>query len=153
MNVKDHLDDLYIKDEEPKTYIIQVAIDNYTDIFNDLDPTPFEVRDLDPNLRHYIYDCSTDIPLNYDLKIQFKLPKNHSDCEKEIKIVRGIHKYYSYLTDTSKDYNKNKLKKNVLNILIATFLLFVSFLLKTVISDNIVLLVLLEGLYIGGWEN
>jgi len=41
---------IYEKDEATNSFVISVTIDNYADIFNELDPAPFRKRDLNQEL-------------------------------------------------------------------------------------------------------
>ncbi len=52
------LEKIYERDKATGAYIISVAIDKYTDIFNEWDPAPFRKRDIDQDLRYFLEDCS-----------------------------------------------------------------------------------------------
>ena len=58
------------------SFVVEIALNSYADIFNDFDPSPYRKKDLNPELMNYLNDCSSDIPLDYPLILQFKLPKN-----------------------------------------------------------------------------
>lgn len=43
----DFLQTLYKRDKKSKAYIFEIQIDEYSDLFNSLDPSPLKRRDLD----------------------------------------------------------------------------------------------------------
>jgi len=53
--------------------IIAAAFEKYSDFFNMLDLSPLRKRDLNRDLRAYLEDCSSDIPLKQDIILQFNL--------------------------------------------------------------------------------
>ena len=73
------LEGIYEKDQATSAFIIATAIERYTDIFNELDPAPFKKRDIDQDLRVFLEDCSADIPLKYNVILQFNVLENASD--------------------------------------------------------------------------
>ena len=63
--------------------MIEVSLTDYSDIFNGWDPSPVRRRDLDPDLVEFMEHCAADIPLNYPLELQFYVPTEVRDEEKE----------------------------------------------------------------------
>ena len=86
--MKKPLEKIYEKDEATNSFIISVTIENYADIFNELDPAPFRKRDLDQDLRDYLEDSSSDIPLKYGIILQFNISVESQNVEKEEKSSR-----------------------------------------------------------------
>jgi hypothetical protein len=93
------LEKIYEKDEATNSFVISVAIDNYADIFNELDPASFRKRDLDQNLRDYLEDSSSDIPLKYGIILQFNVSVEDKNAEKEGKIRSGLKTYFAFVRD------------------------------------------------------
>ena len=85
-HVKKPLEKIYEKNEATNSFIISVTIENYADIFNELDPAPFRKRDLDQGLRDYLEDSSSDIPLKYGIILQFNISVEARNPDKEGKI-------------------------------------------------------------------
>ena len=50
------LERIYERDSSLGAFIINIAIDNYPDVFNELDSAPWRRRDLDHDLRIYLED-------------------------------------------------------------------------------------------------
>lgn len=147
------LQSYYKNDKKNNGFVIDIALDSYTDIFNEYDPSPFKKRDLNPELLDYLEDCSTDIPLKYPIVIQFNLPKEKHDLMKETKIKDGFKSYYSFLSfSAEKDYKK-LIIQNIYNVLISIFLLLAGFTLEVYFShiDFLFTTILSNIIVIGGW--
>ena len=75
------LERIYEKDPTGP-FIISIALDRYVDVFNELDSAPWRRRDLGHDLRMFLEECSTDIPLKYDLILQFNVEQEKQDPQK-----------------------------------------------------------------------
>jgi hypothetical protein len=148
---KSLLEKIYEQDPGSKAFIIKISIDHYKDIFNDLDPAPFKIRDLDPDLKIYLEDSSSDIPFKNEIILQFNAPKKIQDNEIEEKVIIGLRTYFQFLIRSFKRDIKRAYKKGLGYILTAfTFLLF-AFYLISIIPEDFLYITLVEGLFIGGW--
>ena len=142
---------IYDRDPASRAVIIKTSIDHYTDIFNDLDPAPFKTRDIAPDLRLYLEDCSTDIPLKHDIVMQFDAPKSIKDNDKEKKVISGLNTYFQFLMRTYKRDISSAYKKSIVYIVTSLILLSFAFYLTSIIPEDFLFVTLVEGLYIGGW--
>jgi len=145
------LERIYERDPTTNAFIIAAAINRYTDIFNELDPAPFKRRDLNYNLRIFLEDCSADIPLKYDIILQFNIADEVPDATKEEKIKSGLKTYFSFVGDLLTAEIKKSYQKSTMYVIIAFFLLSTAYSLRTVTTDDIVFRTLVEGINIGGW--
>jgi hypothetical protein len=148
---KKPLERIYERDKKTNAFIISVAIENYADIFNELDPAPFRKRDLDQDLRDYLEDSSADIPLKYNIILQFNVSFEAKDLEKEEKIESGLKTYFSFVRDQLGSRIRKSYEKSVIYVFGAFFLLSASYLLRLVLTSNSFFTILIEGITIGGW--
>ena len=116
------LEKIYERDQQTKAFIISVAIDQYVDVFNELDSAPWRRRDLDHDLRIFLEESSSDIPLKYEIVLQFNVSKDRDSYQKS-----GFYMLASFL------------------------LLFVSFSFQLETVGNTVLTTLVNGVNIVGW--
>jgi hypothetical protein len=70
------------KERNQQAFIIATATERYTAIFNELDPPPFKKRDINQDLRVFLEDWPADIPLKYNVILQFNLLKDAPDPKK-----------------------------------------------------------------------
>ncbi len=143
--------EVYSIDKANNAYMIEVALDHYTDIFSEWDPAPFKRRELDPDLQLYLESGADEIPSKYLIEVCFVLPTGSRDEAMENDVRTGLR--------NSLDLKIYLIRKEVKLINTRTFRYVISglgtLLVAKLISGpaefNIVTSVLTEGLFIGGW--
>ena len=80
----------YNKNEDTSSYMIEISLDNYSELFNGWDASPLKRRDLEPELLDYIEQCGSEIPLEYSIELYLYLPESLKDVEKEQRSKTGI---------------------------------------------------------------
>ena len=145
------LEKIYERDNDTDAFIISVAIEDYVDIFNELDFAPFRIRDLNHDLRVFLEECSSDIPIRYDIIIKFTVSREKQDDEKEEKIKLGLKTYFSNIRISSRREIQGSYQKSTVYMLASFILLFASYSLRALIMDSIAFTTLVDGVSIGGW--
>lgn len=146
-----YLEKIYERDPGTNAYVIPVALERYSDIFSEWDPAPFKKRDLDYDLRQYLVNCSSDIPFECDTVLCFSVPESVRSGEDEDRVSVGLKTYYSfYLKSLEYELTVTR-KRSLLFGLISAMLLFTAVSLSVFASENNFYLVVIEGIYIGGW--
>jgi hypothetical protein len=145
------LEKIYERDPATNSFIIAVAIDDYTDIFNELDPAPFKNRDLNHDLRVYLEDSSVDIPLKHNIILQFNVLNERQDLKREERITFGLKTYFSFVQRQLEREISGSYQKGVFYVGIAFVLLFAAYFLRMVGAQDIITSTALEGITIGGW--
>src|SRR5690606_27576904 len=76
---------IYKQNPQNNRFIIEISLDDYSDVFNGWDPSPIKKRDIEPELLDYLKRCAYDIPIKYDIELQFHLPrKQYSDVKENL---------------------------------------------------------------------
>lgn len=145
------LDQIYPKDPQSGKYIIKVAINRYDEVFNQLDPSPYDRKDLNTLLRAYLESCSSDIPLKYDLKLNIDMGEEKRQKEKEELTRKGLSRFFLFLKFNQQMKQKKTLQRVIFFTLISLFLLFVSFYLRSLTPVGWFHSALTEVFTIGGW--
>lgn len=143
--------EIYKIDEATNLYMIEVALDQYSDIFNEWDPAPFKRREIDPDLELYLEGSSDEISFRYPIELCFTLPKGIRDEHLEGEMRDGLRNSFFF-----KMYLiKKELKKTNTQMFRWVLLGFVFLWLGTVLSNQaegkMALSLLADGLFIGGW--
>ena len=133
------------------TYLIDIEIDFYREIFNTWDFSPELNRDLDDDLFEYLEECCREIPAKSPISIVIHLPASISDPQKEELNKKSFENYFGYRIRKLK-IKKRKMYKDatsyasygLLFILLAT-------LMEHFMPGNTFFSVLKEGFFIGGW--
>jgi hypothetical protein len=89
-------EELYRFDEKTGAYIIEIALDKYSDIFSEWDPAPFKLRDIDHDLELYLEGCSDDIPYRYPLILSFTIPMGERDINIEQQACKGLRNGFKF---------------------------------------------------------
>ena len=147
---KKFFQDLYKYDEEAKTYLIEVSLDDYNDVYDDWDPSPFKKRDIEDEFNDFIVDSSEDIPINHKIGIVLYLPESAKDPRKESALISAIHNFYEYAMERNHRSNVSINKKTLFYLVFSFFLLGIGYFFD--VDQEIVLFrILHEGIFIGGW--
>lgn len=147
----DYFQKIYEKNPETGNYIISVSLDKYTDIFNDWDNAPFRKRDMDPDLAHFLEDCSEDIPIKYKIDIVFYVLKQQRDESIEKILISSFKTYYSFYHTGEVRFLNQTYKKVLHYIAVAFASLTLLSLARSLNSESLFFNTLLEGMEIGAW--
>lgn len=150
MSKKRYYQKLYKFDNENNTYTIEVSLDDYNDIYDDWDPSPFKKRDIEDEFDDFIVNASEDIPLSHNISIVLYLPKTKQDSKKEDTLISAYRNFYNYTMERINKQLVNLNKKTISYLFLSMFLLSIGyFFFKD--AQNIFINVLHEGILIGGW--
>lgn len=140
----------YRYDKERNSYLIEVQLDDYDDVYDEWDPAPFKKRDIEEEFHKFIVASAEDIPSKYGLILVLHLPEEKQDTHKENAIILACQNFYNYETEIQKRTWLRLRERTIHYFLLAITLLAVGYFFITE-SDNLVLNVLREGVFIGGW--
>jgi len=143
--------EIYKLDSATDRYMIEIALDQYTDIFSEWDPAPFKRRSLDPDLELYLEASSEEIPLHYPIELYFTIPQGSQDDGMEEAAKNGLRNsclFKLYLL-------RRKIEKTntlmVRYIILGFMLLWIGTLLASQYADETILSLFADALLIGGW--
>lgn len=142
---------IYAIDKTTDAYMIEAALDNYGDIFNEWDPAPFKRRELSPDLQVYLEGSSNEISFRYPVELMFTLPpgQRNEAIEQEVRVgLRNSFNFKLYLM--RKDIKQTNLL-TLRYVLMGIGTLWAARLLSVPAEAYTITSVLTEGLFIGGW--
>lgn len=143
--------EIYKVDESTNLYMIEIALDQYGDVFNEWDPAPFKRRDIDPDLQLYLEGSADEIPLRYPIELSFTIPQGTRNQQIEEDLRGGLKNSFTFklylLRKELKEVNTRMLRF----ILIGFLLLWVATKFSEQFEGAPFASILAEGLFIGGW--
>jgi hypothetical protein len=142
--------EIYAIDEATGLYMIEIALTQYADLFNEWDPAPFKRRDLDPDLELYLEGSSEEIPLRYPVELYFLLPKGIRDEQLEQETRNGLKNSFIF----KRYLLRKELRKTNAHMLRCVILGFAFLAIGTLSSNRLSegwFSLLSEALFIGGW--
>ncbi|WP_016922687.1 hypothetical protein [Prochlorothrix hollandica] len=149
---QEQLQEVYDRDTVSGAFIIDVALDHYSDVFNTWDYSPFRRRDLNPEMRSFLITCASDIPLQYPLALRFCLLKGYRSLPEEQAIIRGLKTYYGLNARLLHQERQQMQRKSVVFLALGFGILALSVRLSP--SGSVPAMVLetfAQGLSVGGW--
>jgi len=136
---------------EDNTFTIRIAVAEYIDLFNSLDPTPFGIRDLAPDLIDFLNTCSSDIPFKYAVKLEINIGNRQKDDKLEQEILHGFKHYFEYIVSIEQEKIRRSRTRMGKYVLMSFFFITCSALLSRITAENFMINFLQEGCLIGGW--
>lgn len=143
--------EVYKRNQSNNHYMIEIALNQYSDVFSEWDPAPYKRRELDSDLELYLQGCSDEIPLRYPVELWLIVPADVRDeaVEEEVRIAfKNSLAFKMY-------FLKRELKRTNLQALRCILLGFLFLWLGAGFSDQYgdegLRSLLAEALIIGGW--
>lgn len=141
----------YNFDESTNRYMIEIALDEYTDIFNEWHPAPFKRRQIDPDLYVYLEGSCEEIPSNYPIELYFSIPKQIYNQHRETEVRSALKNCFTFKIY----FLKRQIKKINIRMLryafIGLVLLWFGSIFPTQYSETILINLVTDGIVIGGW--
>jgi hypothetical protein len=141
---------LYPKNADTNAYIIEVSLDDYGELFNGWDASPLRKKDLEPELLDYLEQAGFEIPLKEKVEICFYLSEEIRDIDKETKSITGVKNNFRvvmfFINKTLMTTHRQVFVYMSMSILLLIF----AYLIRN-IEAGLLLSILIEGLFIGGW--
>ncbi len=88
--------EIYQIDQATNSYMIEVALDQYINIFNKWDSAPFKRREIDPDLKLYLEGSSDEIPFRYPVEICFTIPQDKWNEQLEQETRKGLDNTFAF---------------------------------------------------------
>lgn len=142
---------LYNKNEETKAYIIEVSLEDYSELFNGWDASPLRRKDLEPELLDYLEQAATEIPIKEKVELVFYLPFGMRDLDKEQKSITGIKNNYKVVMFFIQKTLRMNYRQLATYIMLSILFLIGAYILRNVTDLELLMSIAIEGLFIGGW--
>ncbi len=138
---------------EGLSYLIEIRLGQFRQLFNSLDPSPLLEKDLNNDVEAYIIQAMHEFSLSTPLKLVFYVPESDLDEAKQI-LSKAIHNYFSYRKQTANRELHQILRQGRISLLIGLLFLIICISMSKLVSlinNDTVTPILTEGLLIIGW--
>ena len=139
----------------PRTYSIEVHVGIIEQLFSAIDPSPFSIRDLDPDAHEYIVDCCKDLPRDMPLQLVVHLDRIPDDPRQVEQLDHAIQTYFAAQANSRRQELKDLFGRGRISLLIGLAFLSLSIatgeLIEQWIAPTNLARIVREGLLIGGW--
>jgi len=141
----------YNQNAETKAYMIEVSLEDYSELFNGWDASPLKRKELEPELLDYLERASSDIPLNEVVDLCFYLPKDNRNNDKEQRTITSIVNNFKVEMHVIDKFLKRNYRRLVSYIILAILFLIGAYLLRNIVGLSLLTNIMTEGFFIGGW--
>lgn len=142
---------LYKTNPETGAYIIELDLDDYSELFNGWDASPLKRKEIEPELMSYFEQAAIEIPLREAIEISFLLPIGKQDSDKDARSISAIlNNFKVQLLFTEKqirDINRRFATYVLFSVIILTF----AYTLPERFELSLMFKIMIEGMFIGGW--
>ena len=142
---------------EQDSLVVEIAVKNSRQLFNDRDPAPFRERDLDPQFVTYLVSTVEEFALRTKIKIKIHtLDNDDLSSENSLIIKEAIHSYFKYESQLAYSTLKKKLRTARFFFMVGIFTLFICLSLAQLVgamktAPPAIVEIISVGLVIIGW--
>lgn len=140
----------YKFDNEKQAYIISVALDDYNDVFDDWDPSPFKLRDIEDEFLDFIWDAVEDIPKKYSIIFELSIPSAMKNENKEKQLISALEHQFDYMVTRNIKKRRHEHLEAVKYFVFAIIFFILAY-LNPFKSELIISRIVGDGIFIGGW--
>ncbi len=134
---------------------IEVRVEELWELFDEIDPSPFGKRDLDPRADEFIVSWSRELPKDQPLSLLVYLGRGPDRPDEESKLQEAINEYYLQRVATSRRRLRELFRRGRISLAIGLTFLAGAILLGDLIGsyfpESGLAELLHTGLIIGGW--
>ena len=134
--------------------MIAVPASELRQLFNEIDPSPFRERDLDPRAEQFILEWARDLPRDASLALRVHLARAAGRADEATLLTDAVHQYFQARASGLRRQLRELFHRGRLSLLIGLGFLGGSLTLSDIIgnvSGGSVAALLREGFIIGGW--
>jgi len=152
MRVENYLNEVNDINKSTLHYIVNLKVQKYKDIFDNLDNSPLKARNINKNIQLYLKDSFANIPIKNSIGISFHITGEEKDKLKEESIILALQRCCLMRLKSKRSDLKSSNIDTVIYVLTSVLLLSIGFDLETIFINRSVLFnTILEGVNIGGW--
>lgn len=144
----------FLNPKRSTTRQIELKVRDINQLFNTMDPSPFNERDLDRDAEEFIVSWARELPLADPVVLVVHLAATPADDDPRAMLEEAIHHYFSYRVELSRLEFRNLMQEGRKSLLIGVVFLAacltVSNLLKR-LGTGTFYAVEQESLTIAGW--
>ena len=142
---------LYNINTDSKAYVLELSLEDYSEIFNGWDASPLRRKEIEPELMDYFVQAATEIPIREKIEICFYISAEQKDHDKETKSIAAIkNNFRVQLLFTNRSLS-DIYRRFATYIFVSIILLSGAYILPGAIELSLVYKIMVEGMFIAGW--
>ncbi|HPG43096.1 MAG TPA: hypothetical protein PLJ98_04725 [Acholeplasmataceae bacterium] len=142
---------LYRTNTDTNAYLIEVSLEDYSELFNGWDASPVRRKDLEPELLDYLEEAGTEIPIKQSIELVFYLPKDKRDAERDERSITTIQNNFKVVNQMIQKKIERNYRRLLVYVTLSLIFLVAAYLLRNVTTLSLLTNIMIEGFFIGGW--
>jgi hypothetical protein len=142
---------LYNINPETGAYIIEVSLDDYSEIFNGWDASPVRKKEIEPELMDYFEQAAIEIPIKEKIEICFYIPAELKDPDKEIKSISAILNNFRVKYLFTEKMLHDIYRRYITYVIISAMLLTIAYTFTEFVEISLFYKIMIHGMFILGW--
>jgi|SRR5215831_16508427 len=132
---------------------IEVFVDKIDQLFNSMDPSPFQQRDLDDDAQEFIVSWAQEFPGRDQVSLLVRVNQLPAHGNAQQIVETAVHNYFSYRANLKRLELRHLLKEGRTSLIIGLAFLAACMLTSQLLrrQAGTLPIVLREGLIIAGW--
>ena len=110
----------------PEIHSIELKLREISQLFNSLDPSPFNEQDLDKDAEEFIVGWARELPRNRPLHLILHLERPLPEGRDAASVADAIHHYFAYRASITRLELRQLLKRGRTSLIIGTAFLWAS---------------------------
>ena len=136
------------------THRIEIYLNDLSQLFNSMDPSPFHEKDLDDDAEEFIVSWAQEYPVRDPIILVISLNRYPSSANPQQLVEKAIHNHFAYKARLNRLQFKRLLWEGRISLVIGLLFLVTCLLTSQLLprwEANTLAGVLRESLTIGGW--
>ena len=136
------------------THRIEIYLNDLSQLFNSMDPSPFHEKDLDDDAEEFIVSWAQEYPVRDPIILVISLNQYPSSANPQQLVEKAIHNHFAYKARLNRLQFKRLLWEGRISLVIGLLFLVTCLLTSQLLprwEANTLAGVLRESLTIGGW--
>lgn len=142
---------LYNINPDSKAYVLELSLEDYSEIFNGWDASPLRRKEIEPELMDYFVQAATEIPIRERIEICFYVLSEQKDHDKENKSIAAIKNNFRIQLLFTNRSLRDIYRRFATYIFVSIILLSGAYILPGAIELSLVYKIMVEGMFIAGW--
>lgn len=147
-------DTLTVYRNEKGINLIEIKVTSIAEIFNPIDPSPLNKKDLEEDVEDYIVTAVEDFSLKSKINIIIYIPDNEIEAETSEQINKAVNNFFAYRAWSTRASLRGMFKDARTSLVLGSIILFTAMTCKTLLtnfSSSAWTLAVSESLVVAGW--
>jgi len=142
---------LYNINPDSNAYLIELSLEDYSELFNGWDASPVRRKEIEPELMDYFEQAAIEIPIKEKIEVCFYIPAELKCPDKESKSISALLNNFRIKHLFTKKMLRDIYRRFITYIIVSAMLLTAAYVLPGLGELSLFYKIMIEGMVIAGW--